>query len=96
MKTNYIKINLDGITKLNLHEKAVLCYIASLSKKTGYCFATNNHLSETLSITDRTLYRILQRLEDNEYIRRETKSIGYDGKQRKIYVNPNYANIAES
>jgi transcription initiation factor IIE alpha subunit len=90
MKTNYIKVNMEGLSKLTFIEKAVFSYIASLAKEKGYCFATNEHLCKALSVKDRTMYRILNRLEDSACIRRETKSIGYDGKQRRIFINPTY------
>jgi DNA-binding MarR family transcriptional regulator len=90
MKTNYIKVDMEGLSKLTFVEKAVFSYIKSLSSDKGYCFATNKHLCEAMSVKDRTMYRILNRLEENACIRRETKSIGFDGKQRRIYVNPQF------
>ncbi len=90
MKTNYIKVDMEGLSKLNFTEKAVFSYIKSLSLDKGYCFATNKHLCNVMSIKDRTMYRILNRLEESACIRRETKSIGFDGKQRRIYVNPQF------
>lgn len=90
MKTNYIKVDMEGLSKLSFVEKAVFSYIKSLSSDKGYCFATNKHLCEAISVKDRTMYRILNRLEESACIRRETKSIGFDGKQRRIYVNPQF------
>jgi DNA-binding MarR family transcriptional regulator len=90
MKTNYIKVDMEGLSKLTFAEKAVFSYIKSLASSKGYCFATNKHICDALTLTDRTLYRILKNLEQNAYIRRETKSIGFDGKQRKIFVNPQF------
>jgi predicted transcriptional regulator len=90
MKTNYIKVDMEGLSKLTFIEKAVFSYVSSLAKEKGYCFATNKHLCEAMSVKDRTMYRILNRLEESACIRRETKSIGFDGKQRRIYVNPQF------
>lgn len=90
MKTNYIKVDMVGLSKLSFTEKAVFSYIKSLSKDKGYCFASNKHICEALTIKDRTLYRILKRLEENACIRRETRSIGMDGKERRIYINPQF------
>ena len=45
-------------------------------------------MSDTLKIHDRTLYRILNKLEEKELIKRVTRSSGYYGKNRKIYVTP--------
>ncbi len=90
MKTNYIQVDMQGLSKLSFTEKAVFSYIKSLSKDKGYCFASNKHICEALTLKDRTLYRILNRLEQNACIRRETKSLGFDGKQRRIYINPQF------
>ena len=81
---------MEGLSKLTFTEKAVFCYIKSLAKDKGYCFASNKHICDTLTLKDRTLYRILNRLEENACIRRETKSIGFDGKERRIYINPQF------
>lgn len=84
----YIKFKTDFIEEnLDLKESLVLSYLASLTKK-EYCFASNDHLSKTLSINDRTLYRVMNSLEEKELIKRVTKSTGRYGKDRRIYVNP--------
>ena len=84
----YIKFKTDFVSEdLDLKESLVLSYLASLTKK-EYCFASNDHLSKTLSINDRTLYRVMNSLEEKELIKRVTKSTGRYGKDRKIYVNP--------
>lgn len=87
-KTKYVVVK-QGISgeKLSLKESTVLSYLCSLSKK-KYCFASNEHLCATLNIEDRTMYRILSSLEEKDLIKRETKSSGHYGKDRKIYVNP--------
>lgn len=84
----YIKFKTDFVDEnLDLKESLVLSYLASLTKK-EYCFASNDHLSKTLSINDRTLYRVMNSLEEKELIKRVTKSTGRYGKDRRIYVNP--------
>jgi len=87
-KTKYVNVK-QGITseKLSFKESAVLSYLCSLNGK-NYCFASNSHLCDTLGIEDRTMYRILNNLEEKNLIKRETKSSGHYGKDRKIYVNP--------
>jgi len=87
-KTKFVNVKLNFVDiNLTLQESVVLSYLASLTKK-DYCFATNDHLCETLEINNRTLFRIFSKLEDYDLIRRETKSIGKYGKDRRIYVNP--------
>ena len=73
--------------KLSFKENTVLSYLCSLSQK-KFCYASNQHLCDTLGIEDRTMYRILSSLEDKNLIIRETRSTGKYGKDRKIYVHP--------
>tara|TARA_A200000113_G_scaffold224239_1_gene241656 strand:+ start:2555 stop:2845 length:291 start_codon:yes stop_codon:yes gene_type:complete len=87
---NYININLSFMnTNLSIQEAVVLSHIQALAVKKDYCYASNESICNTLKLNDRTLYRILKKLEDKDYIRRETKSIGNYGKQRKIFISPN-------
>ena len=87
-KTKFVNVQLNLDDSLSIKESSVLSYLCSLDKK-EYCFASNSHMSDTLKIHDRTLYRILNRLEEKELIKRVTKSTGKYGKSRKIYVTPN-------
>tara|TARA_R100001509_G_C4678911_1_gene152810 strand:- start:102 stop:392 length:291 start_codon:yes stop_codon:yes gene_type:complete len=87
---NYININLAFMnTNLSIQEAVVLSYLSSLAIKKNYCYASNEAICNNLKLNDRTLYRVLKKLEDKEYIKRETKSIGNYGKQRKIFISPN-------
>ena len=81
---------------LPLQENAVFSYVCSLAIKTGYCYATSKHICESLDIKDRTFYRILTRLEEKEFVTRVTKSVGNDGKERKIYINPKYRSLCDT
>ena len=74
-------------TNLSIQEATVLSYVESLAKQKGYCFASNE-FSRNLGLNERTLYRIFNKLEGRKYITRITKSIGNNGKQRKIYISP--------
>lgn len=87
-KTKFVNVKKD-ITDmdLDLKESMLLSYLASLTKK-DYCFASNDHLSSTLGINDRTLYRVMNSLEEKGLIKRVTKSTGRYGKDRRIYVSP--------
>jgi DNA-binding MarR family transcriptional regulator len=92
-KANYVNINLSFMNNsLSIKEATVLSYIVSLSDNKGYCFASNLSISNALSINDRTLYRILNKLEESNYINRVTKSLGNFGKERRIYVAPELRN----
>ena len=87
-KTKFVTIK-KGITSrdLTLNESTVLSYLASLTKK-DYCYASTKHLSTSLGIHERTLYRVLNKLEEKELIKRVTNSTGRYGKDRRIYVSP--------
>jgi len=95
MKPKFIKLIMSDLD-LNLQENAVFSYVCSLANKTGYCYATSKHICESLDIKDRTFYRILTRLEEKEFVTRVTKSVGNDGKERKIYINPNYRSLCDT
>ncbi len=61
-KARFVNVNLELMVKdLNIKEVTLLSLIQSLAKKKGYCFATNEMLSESLGIHDRTLYRMLNK-----------------------------------
>lgn len=70
---------------MTVRDMAVLAHIQSLSIKEGYCYASNRAICETLNLPDRSLYRILNKLEEKRLIKRVTRSIGKTGKQRRIY-----------
>jgi DNA-binding MarR family transcriptional regulator len=96
---NYVNINFDIMSELDLTHKEimVLNYIDSMCKNgvQEYCFASNKAICGSLNITQRTLYRILNTLEDRKLIRRVTKSIGNDGKIRKIFSQLPSAKVAD-
>ena len=87
-KARFVNVNLELMVKdLNIKEVTLLSLIQSLAKKKGYCLATNEMLSESLGIHDRTLYRMLNKLEEGGHISRVTQSIGNYGKERRIYLH---------
>lgn len=57
--------NLTELSKLLLGE------ICVLAVKEGFCWATNNYLSELYNVSVRTIIRSIQNLEENNYIRCE-------------------------
>jgi predicted transcriptional regulator len=89
-RSRYINVNLDYMDKFNLSvtDMALLSHLTSLSENKGYCYASTKHLSDTLRLPERTLYRALNKLEENGFIKRVTKSTGHYGKERKIFISP--------
>lgn len=69
----YAVIPADVRYDLNLTDKAKLLYgeITALTKKNGYCYASNKYFSEIYSVSITTIKRLMKQLEDNNYIKRE-------------------------
>lgn len=70
------------MAKLNQRDMAVFQLIKSNSSK----IISNKFIAEELNITDRGVYRTLDKLEKSKIIKRETKSIGNDGKIRVFEI----------
>lgn len=74
---------------LSERDKILFAHIMTLTRKEGFCYASNRYFEEVMDCTDRTITRSLKSLEDNGYIRREmhyregTKEI----ENRYIYVS---------
>lgn len=78
--------------------------LAGLSKKNGYCWATDDQLAEMHEVSTRQILRWMKALESKGYIRRVTENISYrdaEGKllwkkTRRIYVNDGFSkNVCE-
>lgn len=67
---------------LNPTDKIVFAEVYSLSKNTGYCYASNDYLSRTIGTSDRTITNSIGRLERKGYIKSEV----LENCQRKVYV----------
>ena len=94
-KVKFINIDMK-IEGLNNNELMVYSHIKSLCKGVNpYCFASNFSLATTLNVSERTLYRILTRLENKNLIKRKTNSIGHYGKERTITVNSPSVNMTD-
>lgn len=83
MRTSYIKIPTDIINnyQLSSSSKLLFGYLLSLSKKEGYCYASNDYLSNTFMVNVRTISKLLKELKEEKLI--ETKIIKGN---RKIYI----------
>lgn len=73
--------------------------LAALSKREGYCWATDEQLAQMMKCSDRQVARWLDQLEGRGFIRRQTKNRPYradDGKllwrkERKIFVSDGFS-----
>jgi len=84
----YIKIPIDIINNYQLSNgsKLLFGYILSLTKKDGFCYASNKHLSENLGVSTRTISKFLKELyEENLIDFKYTIS-----KKRNIYLRSNF------
>lgn len=72
----------------NLSTMSILVYskIYSLSKKEGFCWATNKYLADFFITSSRTIGRSIKQLSDNNYIRLEFYKENKINIKRKIYV----------
>ncbi len=60
-----------------------VCVLAALLKEDSYGYQIIKDLSETIEISESTLYPILKRLEKNGYL--TTYSMEHQGRLRKMY-----------
>ena len=61
---------IDG-KKVKLNHAVVLGMVATMSKKRGYCFATNKYIGNTLGLSEKRIARILQELENMGHLIRK-------------------------
>lgn len=57
-----------ALADINLTSRVLLAEIISLSKKEGYCFASNEFFSERLGISKRTAANSINELREKNYI----------------------------
>ena len=83
----YTKIKNCLITSSSLSNKEfrLLVYLISISKK-GFCFPSVNTIAESIGISKRTVFRILEQLEKKEYILKENRTIGNGKKTSNRYL----------
>lgn len=72
-------------TNLSLLEILVYSQINEFSRTTGDCFISDETLGNQFNVSDRTIQRILKSLEEQGYIKRDTKNIK-GGKERHLIV----------
>ena len=86
-KAKFIKVKYDFIDEeLSSSEWSLLSYLSSLAWKAEVINASNAHLAESLGMSQRTVCRGLNKIEDLELIVRDTKNNGHYGMSRKITI----------
>lgn len=66
-------------------EKMLYALISGLSNNTGYCYASDNYLSERRKCDARHIRRMVLKLEEHGYVKRETIKKGMNW-ERKIFI----------
>ena len=83
----FIKVKYGFIDEeLSSSEWSLLSYLSSLAWKAEVINASNAHLAESLGMSQRTVCRGLNKIEDLELIVRDTKNNGHYGMSRKITI----------
>jgi|TARA_B110000902_G_scaffold247936_1_gene304555 CTP-dependent riboflavin kinase len=86
-KAKFIKVKYGFIDEeLSSSEWSLLSYLSSLAWKAEVINASNAHLAESLGMSQRTVCRGLNKIEDLELIVRDTKNNGHYGMSRKITI----------
>ena len=86
-KAKFIKVKYGFIDEeLSSSEWSLLSYLSSLACKAEVINASNAHLAESLGMSQRTVCRGLNKIEDLELIVRDTKNNGHYGMSRKITI----------
>lgn len=85
--TNYfLEVNKDFFNLgLNPTEILVLAQIAEYNRTTKNCFISDKTLAQQFGISDRTISRAIGKLEQEGFIKRETKNIK-GGKERHLFI----------
>ena len=72
---SFITISILGDNRLTFLERLLLIHIISLSKKNGYCWATNKYFSNIYNVTTVTISKSISKLATFNYIK-----INFDNK----------------
>ena len=82
--SNYIKVNTEFFnTGLNPLEILLLSVIESYARDNKEFYHTNEQLSKMFNVSKTYIKSTLDRLEEKNYIKRNTKTISYAGKATK-------------
>lgn len=73
--SSFITISILGDNRLTFLERLLLIHIISLSKKNGYCWATNKYFSNIYDVTTVTISKSISKLATFNYIK-----INFDNK----------------
>lgn len=89
MTDKFLKVNKDlFLLGLNPIEILVLAQIIEFNTNTGDCFMSDKAFAQAFGVSERTVSRAVQNLEDKGFITRATKNTG-SGRERHMLVDFN-------
>lgn len=71
-------------TGLNTTEMMLISQIREFERNGSECFVTNQQFADWFGVSTKTIERTLDKLEENNYIKRETKTVNTNGKKSKV------------
>lgn len=71
-------------TGLNPTEMMLISQIEEFERNGNECFVTNQQFADWFGVSTKTIERTLDKLEENNYIKRETKTVNTNGKKSKM------------
>ena len=82
-------------SKNHKNPEGLYALISSLAKKEGYCYASNQFLSERVGVSIPTISRFLQKLQP-KYIRCIYDKTLKNNDKRRIYINGEWGVLSEN
>ena len=80
-------VPMDVLERKDLNANAKLLYgeITGLTKRNGYCSATDKYIADRIGLSKKSIQKLMQELEGKELIRRDTNKTAR-GTYRRIYL----------
>ena len=81
-------------TGLNTTEMMLISQIKEFERNGSECFVTNQQFADWFGVSTKTIERTLDKLEENNYIKRETKTVNTNGKKSIAVYSPTEPRLA--
>lgn len=94
--SSFITISILGDNRLTFLERLLLIHIISLSKKNGYCWATNKYFSNIYNVTTVTISKGISKLATFNYIKINFDNKNTNNTKRIIKLSDNLKNKLNS
>lgn len=94
--SSFITISILGDNRLTFLERLLLIHIISLSKKNGYCWATNKYFSNIYDVTTVTISKSISKLATLNYIKIDFDNKNTNNTKRIIKLSDDLKNKLNS